>query len=142
MKSLHSYQVSDRLPVREWEPTDIQIRQYAEASGDFNPIHLDENYARQAGLGGVIAHGMLTMAHMGALLTDWITDEGMIAKLNVRFVGMVRPGNTIRFTGFIKARSEKTLICDLEALNEKDERVLSGLAHINLINIHDSGLVL
>ena len=132
MKSLHSYQVLDRLPVKEWVPSHIQIRQYAEASGDFNPIHLDENYARQAGFEGVIAHGMLTMAQMAAMLTDWIGNEGEISKLNVRFVGMVRPGNTIRCTGFIKARSENILICDLEALNEKDENVLSGLAHINL----------
>jgi len=132
MKSLDSYQVSHRLPVREWVASHLQIRQYAEASGDFNPIHLDDNYARQAGLGGVIAHGMLTMAKMAAMLTEWIGNEGGIAKLNVRFVRMIRPDDTIRFTGFIRARSEKTLICDLEALNQKDERVLSGLAQINL----------
>lgn len=132
MKSLHSYEVSDRLPVREWVPSYIQIRQYAEASGDFNPIHLDDNFARQAGLGGVIAHGMLTMAQMAAMLIDWIGTEGGISKLNVRFEGMVRPGDTISCTGFVRARSEKTIVCDLEAFNNKNERVLSGLAHINL----------
>lgn len=132
MKSLHNYEVSDRLPVRVWVPSHIQIRQYAEATGDFNPIHLDDNYARQAGLGGVIAHGMLTMAQMAAMLSDWISIEGGIAKINVRFEGMVRPGDTISCTGFIRARSEKTLVCDLEAFNHKAERVLSGLAHINL----------
>lgn len=132
MKSLHSYQVSNQLPVQEWVPSHIQIRQYAEASGDFNPIHLDDNYARQAGLDGVIAHGMLTMAQMAAMLTDWIGNEGAIAKLNVRFLGMVRPGNRIRYTGFIKARSENILICDIEATNEKSEKVLAGVAHIHL----------
>jgi len=132
MKSLHNYEVSDRLPVREWVPSNIQIRQYAEASGDFNPIHLDDNYARQAGMGGVIAHGMLTMAQMAAMLTEWSGDEGGISKLNVRFEGMVRPGDTIRCTGSIRERSDKILVCDLEALNDKNERVLSGLAHINV----------
>lgn len=132
MKNLHSHQVFDQLPVREWVPSNMQIRQYAEASGDFNPIHLDDIYARQAGLGGVIAHGMLTMAQMAAMLTEWMGNEGRIGKLNVRFVGMVRPGDRIRLTGFIRARSEQTLLCDLEALNQRDERVLSGIAHIHL----------
>lgn len=132
MKNLLNYQVSDQLPVREWVPSDLQIRQYAEASGDFNPIHLDDNYARQAGLGGVIAHGMLTMAQMAAMLTDWIGQEGEIAKLNVRFEQMVRPGDKITCSGSIRVRSENTLVCDLEAFNDKMERVLSGLAHITI----------
>lgn len=132
MKSLLKYKVSDKLPVREWVPTHMQVRQYAEASGDFNPIHLDDNYARQAGLGGVIAHGMLTMAQMAAMLTDWIGSEGTITKLEVRFEHMVRPGDTIRCSGFVKARSEDSLMCNLEAVNDKVERVLSGSASITI----------
>lgn len=132
MKSLLDYQVSEKLPVRKWLPTPMQIRQYAEASGDFNPIHLDDNYARQAGLGGVIAHGMLLMAQMAAMLTEWIGDEGEITKLEVRFEHMVRPGDTILCSGFIRARSENVLVCDIAALNHREERVLSGLAHITL----------
>ncbi len=132
MKRLVQYEVSDRLPVRKWVPNDIQIRQYAEASGDFNPIHLDDNYARLAGLGGVIAHGMLTMAQMAAMLTDWMGKEGELSKFNVRFEHMVRPGDTIKCSGYIRERSENTLVCDLEALNHKEERVLSGLALITI----------
>lgn len=132
MKRLLQYEVDDRLPVRKWVPSDMEIRQYAEASGDFNPIHLDDNYARLAGLGGVIAHGMLTMAQMAAMLTDWIGKEGEISKLNVRFEQMVRPGDTIKCSGVIKARLQNTLVCELEAFNDKEERVLSGLAHITI----------
>jgi len=80
----------------------------------------------------VIAHGMLTMAQMAAMLTDWIGKEGEISKFNVRFEQMVRPCDTIKCSGFIRARSENTLVCDLEALNDKAERVLSGLAHITI----------
>lgn len=130
MKSLRNYQVSERLPIREWVPSNVQIRQYAEASGDFNPIHLDDNYARQMGLGGMIAHGMLTMAQMAALLTEWIGKEGRISKLDVRFEQVVRPGDTITFSGSIRARLENIIVCDIEARNGKEERVLSGLAHI------------
>ena len=129
---LLDYQVSDRLPVREWVPNDIQVRQYAEASGDFNPIHLDDEYARQVGLGGVIVHGMLTMAQMAIMLTDWIGEEGGIAKFNVRFEQIVRPGDKITCSGSIKVRSENILVCDLEAFNDKGERVLSGLAHVTI----------
>ncbi|HBW34941.1 MaoC/PaaZ C-terminal domain-containing protein [Desulfosporosinus sp. BICA1-9] len=132
MKNLLNYQVFDQLPVREWVPSNMQIRQYAEASGDFNPIHLDDNYARQAGLKGVIAQGMLTMAQMAAMLTDWIGQEGWIAKLNVRFEEVVRPGDKITCSGSIRVCSENTLVCDLEAFNEKKERVMSGLAHITI----------
>lgn len=130
MKSLRNYQVSERLPIREWVPSNVQIRQYAEASGDFNPIHLDDNYARQMGLGGMIAHGMLTMAQMAAMLTEWIDKEGRISKLDVRFEQVIRPGDTITFCGSIRARSENIIVCDIEACNGKEERVLSGLAHI------------
>lgn len=132
MKGLLDYQVSDRLPVREWVPNDMQVRQYAEASGDFNPIHLDDDYARQVGLGGVIVHGMLTMAQMAAMLTDWIGEEGGLTKYNVRFEQIVRPGDKITCSGSIKVRSENTLVCDLEAFNSKMERVLSGLAHVTI----------
>jgi len=130
MKSLFNYQVSDRLPIREWVPSHVQIRQYAEASGDFNPIHLDDNYARHVGLGGMIAHGMLTMAQMAAMLTEWIGKEGRISKLDVRFEQVVRPGDKITFCGSIRARSENIIVCDIEACNDKEEIVLSGLAHI------------
>jgi len=132
MRSLMDYEVYYRLPIREWVPTHLQVRQYAEASGDFNPIHLDENYARQAGLGGVITHGMLTMAQMAAMLTDWIGNEGTISEIDVRFENMVRPGDTIKFYGYVKARMENSLILDLEAVNDKMVRVLSGLATISV----------
>lgn len=132
MKNLLDYQVSDPLPTREWVPSDLQVRQYAEASGDFNPIHLDDDYARQAGLEGTIVHGMLIMAQMAAMLTDWVAEEGSISKFNVRFEQVVRPGDKITCSGSIKVRSENTLVCDLEASNHKKERVLSGQAHVTL----------
>ncbi|NMA68843.1 MAG: acyl dehydratase [Desulfitobacterium sp.] len=124
--------VKNQLPVREWVPTILQIRKYAEASGDFNPIHLDEEYAKQAGLGGVIAHGMLTMAQLTAMLTDWLGGKGEVVYLKVRFEGMVRPGELIRFTGSIISQEDKNLECELIAIKEKDTRILSGRASVKL----------
>ena len=130
MKSLVDYEVADPLPARKWIPDLIQIRQYAEAAGDFNPIHLDEAYARKMGLGGVIAHGMLTMAQMAAMLTEWLASQGEIYKFEVRFQQVVHPGDAVLFSGTVRARSKSVLVCDLTAVNQRDEQVLAGSAHI------------
>lgn len=59
---------------------------YAGASGDFNPIHYDEAFARGVGLPDVIAHGMLTMGVAARALTDWAGDPGAVVSYGVRFV--------------------------------------------------------
>lgn len=128
MKQLWDYQVNDPLPVREWYPTQLQLRQYAEASGDFNPIHLDDAYARRAGLDSVIAHGMLTMAQMGALLTDWLGEKGTLKSFEVRFETIVRVGERLVFSGYIKDILSNAVVCDLMAANAKGEKVLTGSA--------------
>lgn len=130
MKNQNKYQVSDQAPIREWVPSDVQIRQFAEASGNFNPIHLDDDYARQVGLGGMVAHGMLTMGQLEAMLTKWIGKESRISKLDVRFKQVVRPGDMITFGGSIRTHSGNVLVCDIEASNHKKEKVLSGMAYI------------
>jgi acyl dehydratase len=128
MKHLWDYQVNDRLPVRVWYPCDLQLRQYAEVSGDFNPIHLDDAYARAVGLDGVIAHGMLTMAQVGAMLTDWMGAEGTIRSFEARFETMVRAGERIVCSGYIKDMCSNALICDLMVINANGKKVLSGSA--------------
>jgi acyl dehydratase len=72
-----------------------QIAAYAEASGDRNPIHLDEEFARSVGLPGVIAHGMLQMG----LLARVAGEPRRLRRLSCRFSGMVRPGDTVAFRG-------------------------------------------
>jgi len=128
MKHLWDYQVNDSLPIREWCPTDLQIRQYAEASGDFNPIHLDEVFARKAGLDGIIAHGMLTMAQLEALLTDWMGEEGTLKSFEVRFKNMVHVGEQIIFSGCIKNSLSNAVKCDLMVTKATGEEVLTGSA--------------
>ena len=80
--------------------------QYAGASDDYNRIHYDQDYARSAGLGGVIAHGMLTMALMTRALTDWAGHDGMVRKVAARFVAPVRPGDVVRVEAVVEAREE------------------------------------
>ena len=64
--------VGDELPPLVKGPIQqIQLTRYAGASGDFNPIHQDDEFARAAGMGGVFAHGMLSMGFVGQAVTDW-----------------------------------------------------------------------
>lgn len=62
-----------------------RLVRYAGASGDFNQIHWNDRVATGVGLDGVIAHGMLTMALAGRLVTDWAGDPGAVASFEVRF---------------------------------------------------------
>lgn len=80
-----------------------RLVRYAGASGDFNPIHYSERVATGVGLDGVIAHGMLTMALAGRLVTDWVGDPGAVTSFEVRFTRPVvvpDPGETdVTITG-------------------------------------------
>ncbi|MCL6452514.1 MAG: MaoC family dehydratase N-terminal domain-containing protein [Alicyclobacillus sp.] len=101
------WRVGEALPELVKPPvTQIQLVQYSGASGDFNPIHTVEAFAKAAGLGGVIAHGMLTMAFVGQMLTDAIGERGQLLEFGVRFRGMVRPGDVITCRGTVTEVSD------------------------------------
>lgn len=87
--------------------TRTQIVQYAGASGDYNPLHSDERFAREvAGYPGVFAHGMLTMGLTGRLLTDWVGD-GRLLEFGVRFTAQVWPGDTLTATATVRDIGER-----------------------------------
>lgn len=138
MKHLWDYRVSDPLPVREWRPDILQFRQFAEVSGNFNPVHLDDAYARRVGLEGAVAQGVLTIAQLGAMLTDWMGEEGTLKSLEVRFEKMVRAGERILCSGYIKEKGPNAFICKLCATNGHGEKVLSGSAVVTFN--HPEGL--
>ncbi|MDA3649802.1 MaoC family dehydratase [Saccharopolyspora indica] len=77
--------VGDRLPELSVPLTRADLVRYAGASGDFNPIHWNERFATGVGLPDVIAHGMLTMAVAGRLVSEWTGDPGAIVHYSVRF---------------------------------------------------------
>jgi len=115
------------LPSLTKHVTVDQIRQYAEASGDRNPIHLDETFARSAGLPGVIAHGMLTMAFANQMLTDWLGDRSLLKRLQGRFAGMVVPGDAVTCSGSVASKDDETrrVMINLVVTNQRGERVLN-----------------
>jgi acyl dehydratase len=73
------------LPALELRVTRTDLVRYAGASGDFNPIHWSDRVATGVGLPGVIAHGMLTMALAGRLITRWAGDPAAVRSYGVRF---------------------------------------------------------
>jgi acyl dehydratase len=77
--------VGDTLTERQYQLTRADLVRYAGASGDANPIHWSDRVAAAAGLPGVIAHGMLTMALVGRLLTEWAGDPGALVEYRARF---------------------------------------------------------
>ncbi|WP_328468017.1 MaoC family dehydratase [Streptomyces sp. NBC_00448] len=78
-------EVGTELPAREFPVSRATLVQYAGASGDFNPIHWNEKFAREVGLPDVIAHGMFTMAVAIRVVTDWTVDPGAVEEYGVRF---------------------------------------------------------
>ena len=97
-----------------------QIAAYAEASGDHNPIHLDDAVARSVGLPGVIAHGMLQMGLAARVAAEAAGGADRLRRLSCRFAGMVRPGDTVTF------RAEKRDgHIEITATNQEGEPVLT-----------------
>ena len=129
MRTLDFEQVSpgQALPSLTKHVTVEQIRQYAEASGDRNPIHLDESFARSAGLPGVIAHGMLTMAFANQMVTDWLGNRSLLKSLHGRFAGMVVPGDAVTCSGTVASKDDgaRRVVINLVVTNQRGEKVLN-----------------
>jgi acyl dehydratase len=133
---IEDVQVGDELPPLVKGPIQqIQLTRYAGASGDFNPIHQDDEFARAAGMGGVFAHGMLSMGFVAQALTDW-SGAGSVRKLGVRFAALVRLKDTVTCKGRVlsKASKDEVHVAELEvwAENQLGEKVVAGKATVAL----------
>ena len=109
-----------------------QIVQYAGASGDYNPLHTDDVYTREAaGYPSVFAHGMLTMGLTGKMLTNYVGD-GRLTKFGVRFTNQVWPGDTLDVTSTVAAIREeggqRYVDLTLSTTNQDGKEVVSGTA--------------
>ncbi len=127
----------DSLPEVVRQVTQRDINLYAEASGDFNPIHINEAFAAQTPLGGTIAHGMLILAYVSEMMTgafgqSWLSG----GKLTVRFKMPARPKDTITVKGKVESVQMKDssllVTCSIEVSNQRGETVISGEASVKL----------
>ncbi|MGV9802162.1 MaoC/PaaZ C-terminal domain-containing protein [Mycobacterium sp. NPDC003449] len=107
---------------------------FAGGSGDHNPIHIDVDYARSAGMGDVFAHGMLSMAYLGRLVTQWVPQD-QIRSLRARFVSITPVGATPVCTGIVTkvadANGERVATVGLEVRLADGTVTLKGEADVS-----------
>jgi acyl dehydratase len=106
---------------------------YAGASGDFNPIHWNDESARSVGLPGVIAHGMFSMGIAARMISAFARDPAAIKRLRVRFSSMIQPGQTMTVSGEVAEVSGGRVRIRFWGEDENGNRVLSkGEAELEL----------
>jgi acyl dehydratase len=98
----------------------VQLIKYAGASGDFNMIHTDDEVARQVGLPGRIAHGMLSMGFLAQHAGQIVGTKGFVKKLKVRFSGMVFPKDVLTCRAKVTGKDESSKTVDLEVWIERE----------------------
>jgi acyl dehydratase len=137
MPASFELKVGASLPTISKKVVQDNVNLYAKASGDFNPIHIDADYARQTPLGGTVAHGMLILAYLSQMMTnafgrDWLSG----GKLNVRFRAPARPGDVITVSGSVrqveKSNGYQMIDCEVLCRNQNDEPVITGGASVKV----------
>lgn len=109
--------------------TPEDLVRYAQASGDSNPLHLDPEFARQAGFADLVVHGMLNMAHLGRLLTDHFSAE-RIRSFSARFEGVVLVGQRVTYHACLVEKYADGVTLALDGVLSSGVRVISGQAFI------------
>ena len=100
--------VGDELPPMEKVVRREDVKAYADASGDQNPLHQDDDFARSVGFPGIIAHGMFTMAHLTTSLARWAGDPAALKRIRVQFRAVVHMDETIVAGGRVVAKDPDT----------------------------------
>jgi len=133
---------SEVTPLKKIATTRMLV-QYAGASGDFNPLHYEEDFAKSLGVGKPIVHGLLKRAWLVNLMTDWIGEKGGLKKLSCRYRGMDYPRKMKTFddphdgeTWWCKGKvtkkyveGEESLVeCEIWVENDKGEKNTTGSA--------------
>jgi acyl dehydratase len=101
-------EVGEEMPELRRVVTAADVRAYAEAGGDPNPLHQDEAFARSVGFPGIIAHGMFTMGHMAAAIATWAGDDAVIERIAAQFRAPVFMGEAIVAGGRVRAIESAT----------------------------------
>jgi len=129
-------QIGDEIPLLKLQPVNrTTLALYCGASGDHNPIHVDLDFARKSRMDDVFAHGMLSAAYLGRLLTAWVP-QSQVRSLSVRFTGITQLGHIPTCTGkvvekFIDAGEQRVRLA-LRCANQYGEEKLAGEAVVAL----------
>ena len=112
----------DELPPFRRVVTREDVAAYAEAGGDHNPLHRDDEIARAAGFPGIIAHGMFTMGHLAAAVVSWAGEDAAVEHLSAQFRAPVFMGDEIVAGGRVRSvdASRRTAVVDTWVTVERD----------------------
>lgn len=110
-----SFNVGDQIPELTVTPDKYLTVRYAGASGDFNPIHIDEEFAKAVGLPGRILHGLWSMAQVARAQTEAAGGPQHLRRLSVQFRGMGVPEQEVTVTGIVREVGEGRVIVDTVA---------------------------
>jgi acyl dehydratase len=137
MLNLSELQIDMNLPEVKKIVSQQDINAYAQASHDFNPIHINEEFARNTPMGGTIAHGMLILSFLSQMMSDsfgkhWLTG----GKLNVKFKLPVRPGSEVTASGKISKivddEGVRTVTCKVQCAEQAGGIAISGDAIVRI----------
>ena len=125
--------VGAELPPLPTDPISrLTLALYCGASGDHNPIHVDIDFARSAGLDDVFAHGMLGMAYLARLVTGWVPQRSIRA-LDTRFVAITHVGDRITCSGIVAEKlADRQVRLTLTAQDQSGIVKLAGEAVVEL----------
>ncbi|WP_042885513.1 MaoC/PaaZ C-terminal domain-containing protein [Cupriavidus necator] len=136
-RNLAGLKVGDSIPDLQLPAVSRRtLAVYAGASGDHHPLHIDSDYAKKNGLGDVFAHGMLSAAYLGRLVTDW-AGPARLRGLKMRFTGITHlydePRCTGRVTECFEHGGEARLRVEMQCVNQKGEQKIVGEAVVAVV---------
>jgi 3-hydroxybutyryl-CoA dehydratase len=128
-------QKGDSLPQVAKLVDQTRIEQYANASGDFNPIHLDHEFAAETQFGGTIAHGMMVAAMISEVMTGAFGVQwNRTGKMKMRFRSPVKPGQTVSAQGSVQRVAPSgdfnRIVCSVSVVTDEGEVAISGRAEV------------
>ena len=140
LPSFDAIQVGDKIPALELPPLSrLTLALYCGASGDHNPIHVDSDFAKGAGMPDVFAHGMLSMAWLSRVLTNWVP-QSAIRDYSVRFAAITQVHEVITCSGEVtekfEADGERRVRLSLTTANADGQIKLAGDAVVALARTH------
>ena len=125
------------LPELRKAVTQEQINRYAETSGDFNPIHLDAQFAAASAFGRIVAHGMLVLAFLSEMMTTAFGSAWLQSgQLKVRFRAPAYPGDEVttfgQVTKVVDQEKGRQAVCAVGCRNQQGEELITGEASVSI----------
>jgi acyl dehydratase len=122
----------EQIPELRVRPDKFLTVRYAGASGDFNPIHIDEEFAKAVGLPGRILHGLWTMAQVARAQTEAAGGAARLRRLSVQFRGMGVPEHEVTVTGTVREVADGRAIIDTVAEQDGKQIIRNAEAEVSL----------